>query len=81
MMIIHDKEQHMFRIEKEEGVSYIEYALEGRTMTVLHTVVPKALSGQGLAGKLAEAAYAWAKEENLTLLSDCSYMTHWLEKK
>lgn len=81
MEIVHDKAQHMFLIEKEEGKSYMEYTLDGNTVTVIHTVVPDALSGQGIAGRLAGALYAWAQEEGYRLLSDCTYMTHWLSKK
>ncbi len=81
MEIVHDQEQHTFLIENPEGRSYMEYTQEGNTVTVIHTVVPDALSGKGIAGHLAGALYSWAKEEGYTLLSDCTYMTHWLSKK
>ena len=80
-MVIHDCKQHRFLIERPEGSSYMEYTLSDSTVTVIHTAVPKALAGQGLAGELALSLSAWAKKEELTLLSDCSYMTHWLSRK
>ncbi len=80
-MVTHEKETHRFIIEKPEGTCYMEYTLQDMTCTVLHTVVPKALSGQGLAGQLAQACYDWAMANHYTLHSECSYMTAWLKRK
>ncbi len=81
MMITHDTEKQMFLIEKEEGLCSMEYTLADRTVTVTHTNVPDALSGQGLASQLAQALYDWTQKKGYGLLSDCTYMTHWLSKK
>ena len=80
-MIIHEEAKHRFIIQKSEGLCYLEYDLEGSVCTVLHTVVPEALSGQGLAGKLAAAFYDWATSQGYHIQSDCSYMTGWMKRK
>ncbi len=79
-MVIHQKDLHRFIIKKPEGLCYMEYKLENQTCTVLHTVVPDACSGQGLAGELAKACYDWVVSHHYILKSDCSYMTAWLKK-
>ena len=80
-MILHSQENHRFQIKKPEGLCYLEYAIDGNRCTVLHTVVPDALSGQGLASQLAQAFYDWAHGASYIILSDCSYMTAWMKRK
>ncbi len=63
-----------------EGEAHMEYEIKGGTLTVLHTRVPDALVGRGLAGELAKQVAAFAKEAGLALASECTYMTAWLEK-
>lgn len=57
-MVTHDIKNHKFKIESPKGLSCLEYDLTGHVFTVLHTIVPAALSGKGLAAQLAEAAIA-----------------------
>ncbi len=78
--MIHDTEKHMFILEFPEGNAHIEYTLEGNTFTVIHTIVPKALEGRGIAAKLAAAAAEYAEEKGYTLASECSYMTAWMKR-
>lgn len=63
-----------------EGEAYMEYDISGGALTVLHTRVPDALGGQGIAGKLAEEVAAFSKERHFTLKSECTYMTAWLKR-
>ena len=79
-MIIHNEKAHRFEIEYPEGTAYLEYTENDGVITVIHTMVPDALSGRGIAAKLAEAFYAWVSENHYPLKSDCSYMTAWLKR-
>jgi predicted GNAT family acetyltransferase len=45
-----------------------------------HTVVPRELEGQGIAGELTRTAVAWAREQSLTIDAQCSYVRSWLAK-
>lgn len=54
-MVTHDIKNHKFKIESLKGLSCLEYDLTGHVFTVLHTIVPAALSRKGLAAQLAEA--------------------------
>lgn len=78
--MIHDLKKHMFILEFPEGNAHIEYTLENGVFTVIHTIVPKALEGRGIAAKLAAAAAEYAEKEHFTLASDCSYMTAWMKR-
>lgn len=79
-MVTHDKAAKKFLIENPEGTSYLEYTMKDGAVTVLHTVVPKPLSGHGLAGQLAEACFQFARNEKKPVRSECSYMTAWLKR-
>lgn len=80
-MITHNEDLHMFEIEYPEGRVYLEYTEDNGTVTVIHTIVPKALEGCGIAAKLAETFYRWASENHHPIRSDCSYMTAWMKRK
>ncbi len=43
-MVTHDIKNHKFKIESLKGLSCLEYDLTGHVFTVLHTIVPAALS-------------------------------------
>ena len=79
-MVTHDKAEHKLKIEDQRGTSYLEYEESGQAVTVLHTVVPDALSGRGLAAQLAEAVFQYARNEHKSIRSECSYMTAWLKR-
>lgn len=64
----------------DKNAGYIEYSLEKDTLTILHTVVFKEYEGQGLARKLMEEIVKYVKENNLKILSECSYASHYLTK-
>lgn len=57
-MVTHDIKNHKFKIESPKGLSCLEYDLTGHVFTVLHTIVPAALSGKGLAAQLAKPPIA-----------------------
>ena len=49
-------------------------------MDLVHTGVPDAAAGQGIGGKLAKAAFAWARENGVTLVVTCPFVRKWLER-
>jgi predicted GNAT family acetyltransferase len=68
------------RARFEAGSAYLSYERHGQTFDIKHTVVPEEKSGQGLGGKLVQAAVAYAKEQGLDLVVTCSFARGWLEK-
>jgi predicted GNAT family acetyltransferase len=49
-------------------------------ITILHTGVPPAIGGRGIAGELVRTALDWAKAEGLKVHLACSYSKTWVAK-
>ena len=70
---LNDNNNHMIAVvtfpKNSEGIHTID-----------HTFVDPSLRGQGVAGKLMEAAVAYFRSENLKVKPTCSYAVKWFEE-
>ena len=55
-------------------------ALDAETVEIDHTLVDDSLRGQGVAGKLLEAAAAELRKRGLKAVPTCSYAVKWFGK-
>src|SRR4051794_40845325 len=69
-----------FEIRQDGHIAVLVYELDGKRFRIIHTIVPEALGGHGLAGRLMQAAVARAQAEDLTVIPDCPYARSWLDK-
>jgi uncharacterized protein len=67
-------------IERLGHVAYLEYALAGEVLQLIHSEVPEALRGQGLGSELAHAALEWAREQGLKVDVICPSVSEYLKK-
>lgn len=76
--IRHDRADHRFvtRVDGVEG--FVEYEDAPGLLVLTHTIVPEAIGGRGIAGKLVEAAYAYARSAGLKVVPSCSYAAVWI---
>lgn len=58
----------------------IEYVRAGGRVTFIHTYVPPAQRGHGLAEQMVRAALTWARSEKLKVVPQCSYMARFIER-
>ncbi len=56
------------------------YALDGATITFIHTLVPEPLQGRGIATKLVVAALASARERGLKVIPECPVFAAYMRK-
>ena len=64
----------------EAGAAYLSYERHGSTFDIKHTVVPEEMGGQGLGGKLVQAAVDYARAQQLDLVVTCEFARGWLDK-
>ena len=69
-----------FEIERDGHIAYLEYNLAGKILQLIHSEVPQALRGQGIAAELANAALEWAREHNVKVDVICPSVADYLEK-
>ncbi|MCD9007952.1 N-acetyltransferase [Luteimonas sp. XNQY3] len=68
-----DAARHLFEIRIDGQIAYLEYREKHGVLTILHTIVPSALGGKGLAAALVDAALAHAARKGLKVASECWY--------
>ena len=77
--VVDDREKHRFIFEAEGAVGVLEYREEANQLYLVHTEVPEALAGRGIAGMLVKAALMRAARDGFEVVPECSYARHWLE--
>lgn len=75
----HEPEQRRFTLDTQP-LSVLDYRLEPGLVVFVHTGVPDSYQGQGLAGRLVEAALKWARAQGLKVVPECSYVQSYIER-
>ncbi|HSZ37334.1 MAG TPA: GNAT family N-acetyltransferase [Acidimicrobiales bacterium] len=68
-------------VVKAEGMeAELVYRVSGNQIFLLHTEVPEALGGRGIAGQLVRASIRRAESDHLTVVPWCPYARRWLKE-
>ncbi len=78
--VVDNPAQSRFEVHADGHTGELVYELDGSRLTLIHTGVPPALEGRGLAAQLVRAAVARARREQLTIIPWCPYARQWLRK-
>lgn len=74
METIHARKNKFYMgANEEEPIGLLNYYIEGKLFIIEHVYVTKELRGQELGVKLVAKAVAFARENNLKIISYCSY--------
>ncbi len=68
-----------FELERDGQVAYLAYTLAGHVLELVHTEVPEALRGSGIASTLAKTALDWARENHMKVDVTCPAVAGYLE--
>jgi uncharacterized protein len=75
-----DRPQERCVFEKDGEVGELAYEVDGDRLFLLHTEVADALRGQGVAGRLVNAAVSRAIDDGFTVVPWCPYARRWLRE-
>lgn len=78
--IRHDAARQRFLLEQDGHTGYVEYELRDGTLVLTHTIVPAAIGGRGIAGRLVQAALDHARAQDLKVEPRCSYADAWMRR-
>jgi predicted GNAT family acetyltransferase len=78
--VVDDTADQEFALSMDGTTATLEYKLHGDRLHLVHTEVPEAFRGQGVGGRLVEAALAKALAEHLTIVPWCPYAREWLKR-
>lgn len=80
LTVAHNVAQHRFEVRVEGSFAWCDYRMAGTVMRLVHTEVPAALEGRGIAARLVAAALAWARAEGLSVDPACSYVRSYMRR-
>lgn len=76
----HNEVAHRFEAHLSGQAAFVEYYRSGNELVLVHTEVPPALEGQGLAGKLAQGALEYARDQHLSVVPKCPFVASYIRK-
>jgi hypothetical protein len=81
IQIIHNPAESRFETVIDNKLSKLDYLRDGKNFVIMHVGVHPALRGQGVAGKIVEAALEYARENSLRVLPMCSYAAAYIRRR
>lgn len=79
--VTNNTDEHRFEARLPEGIAELRYRFRGPdTIVLVHTEVPPALNGRGIAGQLARAALEHARANGLAVVAICPFVRAYLER-
>lgn len=76
----HEIEQSRFTATVEDNLCVLDYQLHANTMAIVHTGVPPALAGRGIAAELTRVALDTARAEGWKVQPLCSYAAIYMRR-
>ena len=68
-----------FELERDGHVASLQYTVAGHVLALLHSQIPEALRGSGIASTLAQTALDWAREHHMKVDVVCPFVAAFLE--
>lgn len=84
--IVHDQARNRFTLPGEGGEALLEYRILAQAggeqapsrIDFVHTYVPPALRGQGMAERLVRHGLKWARDQGYEIRASCWYVSKFL---
>ena len=79
-IITHYPDKKRFETQVDGVTAFVQYRLSGDKLDIIHTIVPPAIGGRGIAAALVKYAYDYAVENGMKPSATCSYAVTWLHR-
>ena len=80
LVVENNEKAQQFQVRVEGHLALIQYAYSNGSIIFVHTEVPPALEGRGIAGKLARTALEYAREHKLSVVPRCPFVAAYIRK-
>ena len=80
MDITNNTKNMQFEYRVGDDLAHLDYRYHNDSIALMHTVVPEAFKGKGIASALAQAAFAFAKASNKPVMVYCQFIAAYLKK-
>ena len=78
--VTHNPANHTFEVWIDGQLSKLDYIQDAKNFVITHVGVYPEHRGQGVAGKIVEAALGYAKEKSLRVVPMCSYAAAYIRR-
>ena len=75
-----NKALHRFELDADGHVAFVTYRMGKNVITLVHTEVPKALSGKGIGSRLVRGTLDLVRAAGLKLVPVCPFVAAYIEK-
>ncbi|HEX3839104.1 MAG TPA: GNAT family N-acetyltransferase [Steroidobacteraceae bacterium] len=80
LRINHDGEAQRLSAQLEGHTALLDYELDGKIMSITHTLVPRPIGGRGVAAELMRSALELATANGWTVKAVCSYAVAYMKR-
>ncbi|PAW94615.1 GNAT family N-acetyltransferase [Mucilaginibacter sp. MD40] len=78
--LVNNEAIHNFELMVDGHRSFIDYQVRGEKIYLIHTEVPEALQGRGVAEALVDKAFTYIESKGLKVVPLCAYVQIFLKK-
>jgi len=78
--VINNENAQQYEVRMGEHIAVLVYKRAGKHITYIHTGVPAAMKGQGIASKLARTALEDARKEHLSVTPQCPFVASYIRE-
>lgn len=71
---------HRFEMRVDGHVAFLTFHMEGDTMSLDHTEVPKVLNGRGVGSALVRGVLQQARAQGMKVLPRCPFVAAFIER-
>jgi predicted GNAT family acetyltransferase len=72
--------QNRFELDADGATAFVNYKIDGGTITLLHTETPVALRGRGIASRLVHDVLEDIRARGLKMVPRCAFVHAYLAK-